>query len=333
MTDPEPPPATQSSKLTRPLVYLGAVVVIALILLMAIPSCITEGTLVETPDGPRAIETLSPGDAVWSLTPSGRRVVGRVRGADSAWRWYTFHVQLADGCAVRATSSHPLAVPAGWARVEAVEIGGSVRCVHGWTTVASKEVKRELVRVWDLEVDPNPNFFAGGVLVHNKSSVRLSNERSASVALRTVATAEADFQSNDRDGNKKNDFWVGDVAGLRTLKVEGQELQLIEISVAQADAFPLGPSGVRTSKSGYWYATIPKAPDGKPYAQTVDGKTDYRNPAAFAACAWPAEYGSAGKLTFIVNEDKAAFKKDLGKGERVQQWPADPKAEGWSPLD
>src|SRR5262247_3103192 len=43
---------------------------------------------------------------------------------------------------------------------------------------------------------------------------RSSNERNASTSLKTVTTAQADFRSNDRDGNRTTDFWTADVYAL-----------------------------------------------------------------------------------------------------------------------
>ena len=74
------------------------------------------------------------------------------------------------------------------------------------------------------------------------SSQRASNERNASSSLKTMATAESDFRSNDRDGNKISDFWTANVAGLYTMtnaSVPGSTdtaIKLIELSIAGADA-------------------------------------------------------------------------------------------------
>jgi len=43
---------------------------------------------------------------------------------------------------------------------------------------------------------------------------RSSNERNGSTSLKTVTTAQADFRSNDRDGNRTMDFWTADVYAL-----------------------------------------------------------------------------------------------------------------------
>ena len=55
-------------------------------------------------------------------------------------------------------------------------------------------------------------------------------------SLKTLATAEADFRSNDRDGNKISDYWTASVAGLYTmtnsaLSKGANPLSLIELSV------------------------------------------------------------------------------------------------------
>ena len=90
------------------------------------------------------------------------------------------------------------------------------------------------------------------------SSSRASNERNASSSLKTFATAEADFFSNDRDGNRVSDYWTANVAGLYTMthsSIPGSTddpLKLIELSIAGADTddtvFPAGgENGVITT--------------------------------------------------------------------------------------
>jgi hypothetical protein len=87
-----------------------------------------------------------------------------------------------------------------------------------------------------------------------------SGQRSAAASLKTLATAQADFRSNDRDGNGVHDFWRKDAAGLYVLAPKGGEpIRLIEIGTALADdripdeALALGP---RTPKGGYWFRAI-----------------------------------------------------------------------------
>ena len=104
------------------------------------------------------------------------------------------------------------------------------------------------------------------------SSQRASNERNASTSLKTLTSAEADFRANDRDGNKVNDFWTANVAGLYTMTsaaLTGNSgsttdtcIKLIDLSIASADAdstpvpaggenAPLSQFAVSSAKSGY----------------------------------------------------------------------------------
>jgi hypothetical protein len=57
-----------------------------------------------------------------------------------------------------------------------------------------------LVRVFDLEVEPNSNFFANGVLVHNKSQP-YSNEDSAISAVRNIVTSQITYSATIGEGS------------------------------------------------------------------------------------------------------------------------------------
>jgi hypothetical protein len=62
---------------------------------------------------------------------------------------------------------------------------------------------------------------------------------------------------------------------------------------------------------GYYYKMLtgqgPDAPDGA-YDYVVRGKMI----GGFALVAYPAQYGSSGIMTFIVNHDGVVYEKDLG---------------------
>lgn len=178
-----------------------------------------------------------------------------------------------------------------------------------------------------------------------------SNERNASACLKTIATAEADFRANDRDNNRVNDYWVGDVAGLYSLKEGGQSIKLIEVSMALADAAPLeaGAAGGKipaltdfgqpAPKAGYHYRVMThdnSSGKSEPYAAETnpdDKMGKVHSNASFGFCAYPAEYGVTGTRTFIINEGNTIFWKDTA-GEAVLEWPSDDelKAE-WHKLD
>jgi hypothetical protein len=156
------------------------------------------------------------------------------------------------------------------------------------------------------------------------SGSRPSNERSASTSLKTIASAQADFRSNDRDDNKTNDFWRGDITGLYVLKgADRQAIKLIELSVAAADDRPvtdLSPFATRSPKAGYWFRALHYKDEGqKP------------GPDRFAACAFPTS-PSAGKFMFVINESNVIYRKP-SDGSPPEFYPDEPEKDGWAKLD
>lgn len=177
-----------------------------------------------------------------------------------------------------------------------------------------------------------------------------SNERNASATLKTLAAAEADFRANDRDQNHENDFWVADVSGLFRVDAGDGPLRLIELAAATADARPCLPldkggtlpraakphasrlsvAGKPSPKAGYWLTAVEKYLDERGAAVKYDGGNG-RNPSAFGFCAYPAEYGKTGRMTFLLNEENVLWKKDtVGKPPDV--FPADPEKSGWTRI-
>jgi hypothetical protein len=205
---------------------------------------------------------------------------------------------------------------------------------------------RSVKSAWEGEFKGYRSFAAGG-----DSMGIAGNERVGSLTLKTLTTAQADFRSNDRDGNRTIDFYVRDVAGLYALKgatgteteatagKEGEQnviIRLVEPSVAKADAtedrweYPvLGIQDVEP-KAGYVFAALKHYEQGGKPVAYHDGSG--RNSDQFGFVAFPAEYGVSGTHTFIVNEDNTIWQKDL-KGEEIDTFPSNPAAEGWRKLD
>jgi type II secretory pathway pseudopilin PulG len=159
------------------------------------------------------------------------------------------------------------------------------------------------------------------------ASQRASNERAASMALKTLGAAEADFRANDRDANGVNDFWTGDVSGLYSLQVKGREIRLIERALAEADSCPIrGLCWPRRPRGGYLYAAL-EADDsmkGETYFQDTGGNRpmgDVHHREKFGFCAFP-ESPDAGKYSFIVNENNTIFRSS--RGGHITRWPDDP---------
>lgn len=148
------------------------------------------------------------------------------------------------------------------------------------------------------------------------SSHRAYNERMASTQLKMLASAEADFRANDRDGNRVHDFWTADVSGLYYLTsgADGKEIRLIEVDVADADAKPLLPRPKGSiPDEGYRYAALERdgsvAGDSGLYKRDTDQSgRKVHHESKFGFCAFPADAGS-GKCVFFVNENNIVFRE------------------------
>ncbi len=157
-----------------------------------------------------------------------------------------------------------------------------------------------------------------------------STERSPSASLKTLASAQADFRANDRDGDGVRQFWRGDVAGLYALVHKEQgALKLIELSVAGADDRPLTEITrytVRSPKAGYLFRALRHA----------DEDPKKPSPDRFAAVAFPAHYNltDRDRFSFILDENNAILRADLGHGRGIDVYPTPEELrKTWSKLD
>jgi hypothetical protein len=163
---------------------------------------------------------------------------------------------------------------------------------------------------------------------------RWSSDGSAAAGLKTLNSAQQDFQAHDRDEDGVKNFWVRDVAGLYGFDPGKGPIKLTDISLAQAD---------RTLGKGR-YASVPKeAPYVESYSYAAlkryreSGKSvayddgTGRNPSHFGIVAFPEEYSESSKLTFILNEKNTLYSKDT-RGRPPEEFPEDPLKEGWKPL-
>jgi hypothetical protein len=155
-------------------------------------------------------------------------------------------------------------------------------------------------------------------------------ERCAVANLKTLTTAQADFRANDRDGDKAENFWVKDVAGLWGLQAGGEPLRLIDRHAAKADRTPgrgAYPGHADEPPScGYFFGALKRYGQGGKAVDYDDGKG--RNPARFGLIAWPEKVLRKGMPTYIVSERNEIYSKDTG-GKPVEEFPEDPPAAGW----
>lgn len=173
-------------------------------------------------------------------------------------------------------------------------------------------------------------LLAGGIIGASewRSRERNDNALHAMRALRTISSAQADFRFNDRDGNKVNDFWTWDVAGLHHLEGHGSAVRLIAQKLADADAAPrVGPCADPVPYHGYYFIALDWDDSVTPrelYAQDTDGKSGKtRNLRRFGYCAYPADPGVSGNAVYIINENNSLFRIRDFKGAVPKWWPGD----------
>jgi uncharacterized membrane protein YkoI len=173
---------------------------------------------------------------------------------------------------------------------------------------------------------------------------RLANERSAVSGLKQITTAEADFRSNDRDGNRVMDFWTADVFGLYgMIPITGAAIifpddsadsanyiKLLEPSLAAADGRTdqalygniefASSTGPGRPKRGYFFRALHNEVTGGT-ATTLLNDTDGARQ-FYGAChdndrfgyiAFPVSLVS-GRSIYVVNEDNTIWKYVLPKG-------------------
>jgi Protein of unknown function (DUF2950) len=85
---------------------------------------------------------------------------------------------------------------------------------------------------------------------------------------------------------------------------------------AIAEGYPKPTGGTPIPYRGYYYRILTrqqKTGPGGTKIYILNGRTTE----GFSFLAYPAEYGSSGVMTFIVNEDGVVYQKDLGKNTNV----------------
>lgn len=132
-------------------------------------SCVTEGTLIATPAGDRKVESLRAGDEVLTISTRGcvepATVTHIAKHRALAYRT----IETADGIVVRLTDQHPVRTISGWTNAGNLHVGQSVQTSSGWQRITHSRQHVGSVTVYDLTVEPNKNFIANGLVLHNKS--------------------------------------------------------------------------------------------------------------------------------------------------------------------
>jgi hypothetical protein len=128
------------------------------------PICLAPATLISTPDGPRPVTELRPGDPIWTTDGSGLRVratallVGSVV-APPAHR--LVELVMADGRSVRASPGHPLADGRAIGDLRAGDT------VDGSTVVAANLIASGPTTSDVLPSGPTGMYWADGILLRS----------------------------------------------------------------------------------------------------------------------------------------------------------------------
>lgn len=277
-----------------------AIVILIIVVIVALtwPTCVVEGTLVATPTGPRAVETLRVGDQVWCQAPDGTAVEGTVTAVERSRAVAHLRLTFADGETLGATSWHPLATTRGWVEAGDLRVGQVVHTRGGRQKLTAVERVQGLVTVFDLSVSPHPNFFAQGVLVHNKTYRKGGNESAAMGALKTLGSAQTLYREGDKDNNKVLDFApnlkaLGDIGLIDSVLATGTKYEYTFVVSRPED---------KEARRFLWMATASPVEPGKSgdryFVTTQEGVIYYTTTGPFSTnpkCTIPKGALAVGK--------------------------------------
>jgi hypothetical protein len=150
------------------------------------------------------------------------------------------------------------------------------------------------------------------------------NELNAIATAGAYVEAQVEYASKDRDGDEVLEYAqrLGSSKGKRdglyweVDQNSGEELSPFGPFVADAgDYLDLEGRKPGDPFKGYYYKVLTRQGENSP-----GGRYDYiinsNMIAGFALIAFPADYGSSGVMTFIVNQQGKVYEKDLGENTR-----------------
>ncbi|HSV13826.1 MAG TPA: Hint domain-containing protein, partial [Tepidisphaeraceae bacterium] len=133
--------------------------------------CFEAGTPVLTPCGPRAIEQLKPGDAVFSVV-ANQLCAARVSSCQQVTPAQYIEIQL-DDRRLHVTAEHPFETSRGtFVEAHDLHAGDEIECVERDVAharrIASVRIVAAVHPAYNLLVTPGGTFVADGAVVHNK---------------------------------------------------------------------------------------------------------------------------------------------------------------------
>ena len=131
-------------------------------------SCFTADTPILMADGKyKPIKEVKEGD--WVLTKENQSSNKMVSAKVTKTFEHIANSYLIINNELKVTDIHPIFVDNKWKQAKAIKLGDKLLNEKGQETVVeSLEVKRETVKVYNLEIEGCATYFAGGIYVHNK---------------------------------------------------------------------------------------------------------------------------------------------------------------------
>ena len=141
------------------------------------------------------------------------------------------------------------------------------------------------------------------------------NELSTIRVCQELAAAQKEYRSAQHNEYAQKIFSdEGQHNGLYWKAADGEVQSPIGplVASAVAEGYARAGEGSPTPYRGYYFHILTRQGKNGPGGEknyVVDGKMT----AGFAFVAYPAEYGTSGVMTFVVNEDGEVYQKDLGE--------------------
>ncbi len=250
-------------------------------------SCFTAGTLIETNQGLKAIETFTGGELVWSrndatLAYGYRPVIATKVTAEQA----IFNVVIQDQQGrletLETTSEHPFWIKDyGWLKASLLKSGMIVlnRDNEELTVVSQILIPGKLETVYNIEVAGFHTYHVGelGIWVHNANCCEIKKGQQISggnPALKTDPYHPDNVQARIDEGNKFKAEWANSIGE----RITNQPIQLPNGRIVKVDV-DLNPTIQRilnnqpnaALKDGVPYnnSTHPKLPTGPKYTEWV----------------------------------------------------------------
>jgi len=142
------------------------------------------------------------------------------------------------------------------------------------------------------------------------------NELAVIEVLHAYVDAQREYASRDRDSDAVMEF------AQKIRSTPGKKDGLYWAAKEGEKESPLGPLTAKAAQEGYtkkntalhgYYYRILKAQGKDAEGGTFDYLVNGKMILGFAMVAYPAQYGSSGIMTFIVNQNGIVYQKDLGK--------------------